>query len=99
MSMAPTPLAAVSAATASASAAPKMKRIAKETTKALARYFANAKWPLNKTLPRGDLCEDLAVIATKYGLDEKQVTRQLKSYKDKKYRMKDVILVFSPCAA
>ena len=37
----------------------------------------------------------MAAIATKYALSKKQVTRQLKSYKDKKYRMKDIIFEFS----
>ena len=58
----------------------------------MARYFASAKCLLNKTLLHGDLHGDLAAFATKYGLD----TRQLKSYKEKKYRMKKVILDFSP---
>ena len=83
-------------AAASAAAAPKATRITKETATALLQHFTLVKWPLNKSLPRSDLRGDLAAIAKKYGLNKKQVARQLKSYKEKKYRMKDVVLDFSP---
>ena len=67
-----------------------------EAVTAFLQYFILVKWPLNKFLPRGDLHGDLAAIAKKYGLAKKQVARQLKSHKDKKYRMKDIVLDFSP---
>ena len=93
MSTASTPS---TAAAASAVAAPKATRITKEAATYLLEHFALAKWPLNNSLPRSDLHGDLAVIAKKYGLAKKQVARQLKSYKDKKYRVKDIVLDFSP---
>ena len=84
MSTASTPS---TAAAASAAAAPKATRITKEAATALLQHFTLAKWPLNKSLPRSNLHGDLAAIAKKYSLTKKQVARQLKSYKDKKYRM------------
>ena len=93
MSTTPPPL---TAAASSAAAAPKARRITKEAATALLQHFALVKWPLNKSLPRSDLHGDLAAIAKKYGLTKKQVARQLKSCKDKKYRMKDIVLDFSP---
>ena len=84
------------AAASSAAAAPKATRITKEAATALLQHFTLAEWPLNKSLPRSNLHGDLAAIAKKYSLTKKQVARQLKSYKDKKYRMKDIVLDFSP---
>ena len=86
----------MSTTTAAAPLTPKATRITKEAATTLLQYFTLAKWPLNKSLPRSDLHGDLAAIAKKYGLTKKQVARQLKSYKEKKYRMKDVVLDFSP---
>ena len=71
-------------------------RITREAVEALSQYFTSAQWPLNKSLPRGNLNEDLAAIAKKHDLSKTQIARQLKNYKDKKYRMKDVILEMSP---
>ena len=62
MSTASTPS---TAAAASAAVAHKATRITKEAVTALLQHFTLAKWLLNKSLPRSDLCGDLAAIAKK----------------------------------
>ena len=59
-------------------------------------YFDKTRWPLNKRLPRGKLGKDLAAIAQKHRLEKPQIARQLKNCKDKKYRLKDVVLEMTP---
>ena len=50
-------------------------------------------WPLNKYLPRGDYASDLDKIVKKYGLKKKQVSRQLKNYKNAKYGLSQVKII------
>ena len=69
----------------------KAARITPEEREALFLYFDKTRWPLNKRLPRGNLGKDLAAIAQKHGLEKSQIARQLKNFKDKKYRLKDVV--------
>ena len=94
MSAAPSTL--PSAATGTANPTAKAARITPEARKALFLYFDKTRWPLNKRLPRGNLGKDLAAIAQKHGLEKPQIARQLKNFKDKKYRLKDVVLEMTP---
>mmetsp|Transcript_4411 Transcript_4411/g.7819 ORF Transcript_4411/g.7819 Transcript_4411/m.7819 type:complete len:154 (+) Transcript_4411:124-585(+) len=72
------------------------KRITKEAVAALLLFFADARWPLNTPLPQGKLGKDLAAIAQEHGLEKSQIARQLKNFKDKKYRLKDIVLEMTP---
>ena len=85
-------LAPTAAVTAKATA----KRITKEAVAALLLFFTDARWPLNTPLPRGKLGKDLAAIAQEHGLEKSQIARQLKNFKDKKYRLKDIVLEMTP---
>jgi hypothetical protein len=88
--------AAEPAVTATAKTKATPTRITKEAVASLSLHFASTSWPLNKALPRGKLSKELAAIQLEYGLAKSQVARQLKNFKDKKYRLKDIVLSQSP---
>ena len=71
-------------------------RIMKEAVDALSQHFKATSWPLNKALSRDTLIKELAAIQHEYRFAKFQVARQLKNFKDKTYRLNDIILLQLP---
>ena len=81
-------------ATAKTKTAP--TQITKEAVAALSLRFASTSWHLNKDLPGGKLNKELTAIHHKYGLAKLKVVRQLKQFKEKKYHLKNIVLLQLP---
>ena len=62
----------------------------------LKAYFTSLNWPLNKDLPRGAMESELQKIVNEHVLIKKQVSRQLKNYKDQKYGLSQIKLTTKP---
>ena len=71
-------------------------RFMAEAVDALSQHFAATSWPLNKALSQDTLIKELAAIQHEYRFAKFQVARQLKNFKDKTYRLNDIILLQSP---
>ena len=71
-------------------------QIVKQAIATQSQQFRFTSLPLNKALPRSKISKEHAAIHLAHGLIKLHVLRQLKHFKDKKYRLKDVVLSWTP---
>jgi hypothetical protein len=68
-------------------------KITKETIATLSQHFVTTPLPLIKALPRGNFGKKLVTTKLAHELVKLQVLRQLNDFKEKKYQLKDIVLL------
>ncbi|KAL9184799.1 hypothetical protein ACHAXT_002576 [Thalassiosira profunda] len=76
--------------------APKATRITKEAKAALYAHFTRIKWPRNKQMPKVNTDSGLDAIITRFGLERKQASRQLRNWKGERYDNSQVKIILNP---
>ena len=71
-------------------------RISSDAKADLHKYFSDANWPRNKTLPKENADTALDSIIKKYKLKRSQASRQLSRWKGITYENKQVTLILEP---
>ena len=81
---------------ADAASPPATTKITREAINALHNYFAMRRWPRNKRMPKVNTDGMLDKIISDFNLNRTQASRQLRSWKAKKYDNAQVKIVIDP---